>query len=144
MFKQLAPSVIEKMKEEGRVVLTVKNGWETSTELNSIPYKINLYIGNQVEHLFNCYLYLQKHGSTILISNIIPSSSVGTQKNIIDGYLYLAIDGLIKFAKTNKKNRIIVDTYIECAADHLPHYGFKLFRGADSPTKSIKGILILK
>lgn len=144
MFKQLAPAIVEKMKEDGRVVLTVKNGWEATTELNSIPYKINLYIGNKVEHLFDCYLYIQKHGSTILISNITPSPSVGAQKNVIDCYFYLAVDGLIKFAKTYKKNRIIVDTDIECAADHLPHYGFKLFREPDSVTKSIKGMLILK
>jgi hypothetical protein len=142
MFKQLSPSVIEKMKKDGRIILTIKSGWERVTTMSAAPYKINLYIGRQMEHLFNCYL--QMYGSTVVVSNIEPSLQATTQKGILDGYLYLAIDGLIKFAKTHDKKRMIVDTTIKCAADHLPHYGFKLFSETDYPTNSIKGILLLK
>ncbi len=141
MFKQLSQSVIEKMKEDGRIMLTVKRGWETATSTNPIPYKINLFIDNQLEHLFNCYL--QIYDSAVIISDIIPTPYVSHQKNLIDGYLYIAIDGLVKFAKRQKKKRVVVDTNISCAADHLPHYGFKLFTEEDFPTKSIKGMLTL-
>jgi len=142
MFKQLSPAIIEKMKEDGRVILTVKKGWETATSIHAIPYKINLYIGNNMEHLFDCYL--QIYGSTIVISDIRSSSIIADKKNLVDGYLYLAINGLMKFAKAHDKNRMIVDTEIKYAADHLPHYGFKLISETDCPTKSIKGIIVLK
>ena len=129
------------MKTDGRIVLTVKTGWEMASKMESLPYKINLYMENQTEHLFDCYL--QAYGNTIMVSNITPASSISAQKNIIDCYLYLTIDGLIKFAKMHEKSRIIVNTDLKCAADHLPHYGFKLF-GAEPTYKSIKGILLLK
>ena len=132
---------MEKMRKDGRIILTTKNGWEKATSMNSVPYKINLLLGNQMEHLFNCYL--QMYGFTIVISNIEPSFSITTQKSMVDGYLDIAIDGIIKFTRLHGKNRIIVDTKIKYAADHLPHYGFKLFSGADYPTNSIKGILRL-
>lgn len=142
MFKQLSPSVTEELKVDGRVVLTVKSGWETASMINSIPYKINLYIGTDVEHMFNCYL--QDYSSTLLASNITPAPAIAAQKSIIDSYLYLAIDGLIHFAKMHDKNRVIVDTTIKCAADHLPHYGFKLFSETTDNINSIQGILSLK
>lgn len=142
MFKQLSQSVVEKLRNDSRVVLTIKKGWETSTTINSIPYKINLYMGTDVEHMFDCYLL--EYGSTLLISNITPAYSIGTQKNIIDSYLYLAIDGLIQFAKMSKKDRVIVSTTIKCAADHLPHYGFKLIYETNDNTNSIQGFLLLK
>jgi hypothetical protein len=142
MFKQLSPSVTEELKGDGRVVLTVKGGWETATMINSIPYKINLYIRTNVEHMFNCYL--QDYSSTLLISNITPAPAIAAQKSIIDSYLYIAINGLIQFAKMRDKNRVIVDTTIKCAADHLPHYGFKLFSETTDNTNSIQGILSLK
>ena len=141
MFKQLSPSIMEKMKTDGRIVLTVKSGWETATEMDALPYKINLYMKNETEHLFNCYL--QINVSTIAATNITPSSSISGQKNIIDCCLYLAIDGLVKFAKIHRKNRIIIDTNLRCAADHLPHYGFELFE-TDTTNRSIKGTLLLK
>lgn len=141
MFKQLAPSVVEEMRKDGRIILTAKNGWEKLTSTNSVPYKINLQLGCQMEHLFNCYLQIYDH--TIVVSNIESSPSITTQKGMVDGYLDLAIDGIIKFTRLCGKNRIIVDTDIKCAADHLPHYGFKLFSGTGYSTKSIKGILRL-
>ena len=141
MFKQLAPSVIEEMKTDGRIILTVKPGWERATELNAIPYKINICIGTQMEHIFNCYLYLG--AKTVMISDIEPSSLIADEKGLVDCYINLAIDGIIKFAKMQKKSTVIIDSCIQCIADHLPDYGFKMMNIRDF-TKSIKGVLTLR
>jgi len=141
MFKQLAPSVIEKMKTDGRIILTVEPGWEMASELHAIPYKINICIGTHMEHIFNCYLYL--HTKTIMVSDIKPSSLIADKKNLVDCYIDLAINGIIKFAKMQKKSTIVIDSCIQCIADHLPSYGFKILNIRDY-TKSIKGSLTLK
>jgi len=141
MFKQLAPSVIEELKTDGRIILTVKPGWEKATELHAIPYKINICIETQMEHIFNCYLYLDV--KTVMISDIEPSSLIADKKSLVDSYIGLAIDGIIKFAKMQKKSTIIIDSHIQCIADHLPDYGFKIMNIRDF-TKSIKGVLTLR
>ena len=141
MFKQLAPSIVEEMRRDGKIVLTVKHGWETSSEMHAIPYKINMCIGDQLEHLFSCYLY--SHTNTIAISCIYPSPLIADKKNLIDGYLDLAIDGIIRFTKLNEKRRVIIDSDIKCIVDHLLHYRFKIV-DIKNNAKSIMGILTLK
>lgn len=141
MFKQLAPSAVEKMRTEGRIILTVQTGWEASTNMCAIPYKINICIGDQLDHIFNCYLFL--HQKTLVISDITSVSTITADKKVVDGYLDLAIDGIIKFAKIQNATRIIVDSYIKCMADHLPNYGFKIIK-TKGDIRTIKGILLLK
>jgi hypothetical protein len=141
MFKQLSPSAVEKMRAEGKIMLTVLTGWEMVTTLHAVPFKINMCIGNQLDHIFNCYLY--SHAKTIVISDIEPSSAIVGKKRVIDGYLDLAIDGIVKYAKMQNAARVLVDSRIKCLADHLPQYGFKIIEVEDN-TKSIKGILTLK
>ena len=142
MFKQLSQPVVEKMKTDGRIMLTVKNGWETATSFNPIPYRINLCIENRIEHLFNCYL--QIYDTAIIVSDVVLPTDTSLPKSIVDSHLYLAIDGLIKFTKMQKKEMVIIETTLKYAADHLPHYGFKLFSKEYYSTNSIKGILSLR
>ena len=122
MYRTLAPSVLKEMEECGNVVLTVKPGWEQVNQWSSKPSYISYCIGTRREHIFTCYM--SQENTTIQITNMEATKLIANNKALIDAYMYVTLKELIDFAETQQVKRLIVDSFISSAADHMLDLGF--------------------
>lgn len=122
MYKSFSQSVLEEMEERGGILLTIKPGWEQSTEWCAQPFFISYCMGLQREHIFSCYL--SKENGAIQIVNLEATELIKDKKSLVDAYMYVTLKGLIKHAKNMGATRLIVDSYIPATADHMLDLGF--------------------
>ncbi len=135
MYKAFSPSVLKEMMERGNVLLTVKPGWEGSTPWNPCPSFISYCIGTNREHIFTCY---SSQESTVMqITNIEATKLISDKKSLVDAYMYVALKGLLDIAEDKEVKRLIIDSFISSAADHMLDLGFYITpKGAFSSTGS--------
>jgi len=124
MYKALSPSVLEEMEERGDIVVTIKNGWDQGVRWSTKPHNISYCIGTSLERIFTCYI--SKESATVQITNIEPTKLISANKGLIDAYMYVALKGLMKFAKELNTRRLIIDSYIPASADYMLDLGFSV------------------
>ena len=117
MYKAFAPEIIKKMEENGSIVITIKPGWEHVGNWACAPSNISYWLGSQRERIFTCYL--SRESSTVQITNVAATRLIADKKGLVDAYMYLALKGMIEFAKTAGVKRLIVDSFIPALADHM-------------------------
>jgi len=124
MYKPLSDEVMRQLEDVGDVVITIKPGWETSGQWTAKPAYINYYRGTMGERIFRCYY--DESGDTLSITHVEATKMIGDKKALVDGYLFVALKGLINHASSNGKKRLIVESYIPAIADHMLDLGFSL------------------
>ena len=122
MYKAFSPSVLEEMEERGDISLTVKSGWEHANKWTAQPFFISYCIGSEREHIFSCYF--SQESTVIQITNIEPTKLIADKKALVDAYMYITLKGLIGYAENAGVSRLIIDSYISAAADHMLDLGF--------------------
>lgn len=137
MYKSLSPSVLEEMTKRGSAVITVKGGWETTSAWVSIPGFITYCLGDNREHIFRCYM--SRETNTIQITNVEATKLIADKKSLVDAYMYVALKGVIKFAESMRVKRLIFDSYIPSAADHMIDLGFRITsKGLSGGSRGLK------
>ena len=139
MYKQLKLSAVKELEESGLIVLTIKDGWEHSGVRQALPYNINYQIGVDSERIFSCYVHM--YGETIEVTNIEPTSIISDHKNLVDAYLGIAIQGVIDYAESMGRSRIIVSSCITSAPEHMADKGFTLVPKGLFPANVTQGLL---
>jgi hypothetical protein len=122
MYKSLSSSILKEMLDRGRITVTIKTGWETACSWASMPSYITYCLGGRREHIFS--FYLTRGPNTIQMINVESTKLISDKKPLVDAYMYVALRGVIDFAKSLKAKRFIFDSYIPSAADHMLDLGF--------------------
>ena len=60
------------------------------------------------------------------ITNVVATKLIADKKGLVDAYTYIALKGMIEFAKNMKSQRIIVDSYIPSLADYMLDFEFHI------------------
>ena len=137
MYKSLSKSVLEEMTERGNTVVTIKAGWEMSSAWMSIPGYITYCLGGNREHIFRCYV--SREHNTIQITNVEATKLISDKKSLVDAYMYVALKGVVKFAENLRAKRLIFDSYIPAAADHMIDLGFRITsKGLSGGSRGLK------
>lgn len=135
MYKAFSPSVLKEMTERGNILLTIKPGWEQATPWNASPSFISYCMGTNREHIFTCYF--SQESTVMQVTNIEATKLISDKKSLVDAYMYVALKGLVELAENKKVQRLIVDSFISAAADHMLDLGFYITpKGAFSSTGS--------
>jgi len=135
MYKSLSPYVVREMDERGHILLTTKAGWENNW--CAMPSHISYNIGTESEHIFRCY-FSQQMGA-IQITNVEATDLISDNKALVDAYMYIAIKGMVDFAGTFKVKRLVFDSFIPAAADHMLDLGFYITaKGLDGGSRGYK------
>lgn len=123
MYKAFAPSVVKELEERGNIIVTIKSGWEQDDGgWLCKPCFVTYCIGSALEHIFSSYL--SNEMNTVQFANIEATEVISGNKPLVDAYMYVALKGLIEFAKNLKKKRLVIDSYIPAVADHMLDLGF--------------------
>ncbi len=124
MYQALPDSILEKMRDEGRVDVKIKKGWETAgpSSWQSIPHDISYGYGDYQEKVFTCYISVD--GNTAQITNIEPTEIIKDKRKLVDAYMYVVIYGLIGYCKVIGKKRLIIDSWEPSVIDHMVDHGF--------------------
>jgi len=122
MYRALSPSVLEEMTERGNILLTIKPGWEQGTPWTASPSFVSYCIGTNQEHIFTCYS--SRENTVMQVTNMEATKLISDKKSLVDAYMYVALKGLIDLAKDREVKRLIVDSFIPSAADHMLDLGF--------------------
>ena len=144
MYKAFSPSIIEEMEERGNIVITVKPGWEQTQPWSSKPSYISYWLGTHHERIFSCYVAQEKTAAVVQVTNMEATKLISDKKALVDAYMYITLKGLIEYAKSAEAERLIVDSYIPAAADHMLDLGFYItpkgsLAGGSRGCKTIKG-----
>jgi len=108
------------MEELGHIIITAKNGWENVWNMQPSFISYNIDIAS--ERIFSCYY--SKSGNQVQITNLEALKLISDDKAMVDAYLFLAIKGLIRFTNNIGAKRLVVDSFIPAAADHMLDLGF--------------------
>jgi len=122
MYRAFSPTVLKEMEDRGNILVTVKPGWEGGGEWISKPSFISYCIGTGREHIFTCYL--SQESKSIQISNMEATKLISDKKALVDAYMYVALKGLVKFARSLNARRLLVDSFIPATADYMLDLGF--------------------
>jgi len=122
MYKAFGPAVLAEMEERGNILITVKPGWEGGGDWISKPSYISYCMGTNREHIFTCYL--SQESKSIQIANMEATKLISDRKGLVDAYVYVALKGLVKFAKSLNASRLLVDSFIPATADYMLDLGF--------------------
>ena len=137
MYKSLSASVLKEMTERGNTTITIKAGWETSSAWVSIPGFITYCLGGNLEHIFRCYM--SREHDSIQITNVEPTELIADKKALVDAYMYVALKGVVKFAEDMRVKRLIFDSYVPAAADHMIDLGFRITsKGLSGGSRGLK------
>ena len=137
MYKSLSTSVLREMEERGDILVTIKPGWEQSGGWQAKPSFISYAVGYDREHIFGCY-FMQEN-NTIQISDVEPTKLISNEKSLVDAYIYITLKGLIEFANNLGAKRLIFDSLIPAAADHMLDLGFNITsKGISGGTRGCK------
>ncbi len=139
MYKQLKQSAIKELEESGFVILTIKEGWKHGSVRSSLPYNINYQIGIDSERIFRCYVHI--YGETIEVTDIEPAPIISGHKNLVDAYLGITVQGIIDYAKSLSRSRIIISSCIPSTSEHLAGKGFTLVPKGSFPARVTQGLL---
>ena len=122
MYKAFGPAVLAEMEERGNILITVKPGWEAGGDWISKPSFISYCIGTNREHIFTCYI--SQESKAVQISNMEATKLISDKKALVDAYVYVALKGLVGFARSLDARRLLVDSFIPAAADYMLDLGF--------------------
>lgn len=125
MYKACSPTILEDMEKNGKIIISIKEGYEMSGAWTAKPINIFYYIGNIKERIFECYYH--ERNKVVQITNIKPTQLIADQSNLVDGYMYIVLKGLIEFAKSTNAKKIIVDSKISSITDHMLDLNFESF-----------------
>lgn len=137
MYKAFSPSVLKEMEEHGNILITVKSGWEQTNKWSAKPSYVSYCIGAKREHIFSCYM--SQETNTIQITNMKATRLISDKKALIDAYMYIALKGLIEFARDTGVERLIVDSPISAAADYMLDLGFYVMPKGKFSTSGSRG-----
>lgn len=139
MYKQLSSTAVKELEESGCIILTIKAGWEPGSVRQALPYNINYQIGVDLERIFRCYLHIYEE--TVEVTNVEPAPMISDQENLVDAYLGIAIQGIVKYAKSLSKSHVVISSRIPSAAEHLADKGFTLVPRGLFPARVVQGFL---
>lgn len=124
MYKSFSPGVLKEMKNRGEIIITIRPGWENAAQWSYIPGFISYCIGQNREHIFSCYI--SKDTETVQLTNIVPTKLINENKSLIDAYMYVAIKGLMELTEGMGAKRLVIDSLLPAAADHMLDAGFSV------------------
>lgn len=140
MYKSFSPKILEEMKERGDILVTIKRGWEDTGGWDAKPSFISYTIGHDREHIFRCYF--MRENDVVQISDVEPTELISGKKALVDAYMYITLNGLIEFANSLGAKRLIFDSFVPAAADHMLDLGFNVtskgISGGSRGCKSLK------
>jgi hypothetical protein len=140
MYKPLSPSVLKELEEQGLAMYVPEGETKAWTPT---PHRVYFMIGIEREHIFDCSIL--EYDNTIHIANVETADFLKKEeRGLIEAYLYLAIKGAIRQAKSSIKDKdgvkLIFDSYISSTPECLANLGFDI-----SPsTTPYRGYLELK
>ena len=132
MYKTLSPETLKEMEERGHIMVSFKEGWETCSPWSSKPAYLYYCLGSERERIFTCYI--STADATTQITNLEATKVISGEKALVDAYMYVALKGLIRFARNNQSRRLVIDSYISATADYMLDMGFRITAIGSAPS----------
>jgi hypothetical protein len=145
MYREIEKSQAVSLAKSVEMKFVVKAGWEGAvTNLwSSIPCHLIGVLGFEQQLLFSCYH--SSYDGNMDITNLEPSEWLNKQeKGLIDFYLKMAIETILKHAKTNITNRLLISTEISSAFEHFVDLGFVILPKNPYSSFSVQGYINLR
>lgn len=133
MFNSLRKSDADKLRADINMSLVTKEGWSDvsmMTTWHSIPSYILGCVGTERQILFSCYSSMYDKNLDVTLIEPAPSL-MKMGKSYTDFYLGIAIEDLQRFAKSGDFRRILLETYLPSAYDHLLDHNFVVLPRTD-------------
>jgi hypothetical protein len=145
MFQEMRNSDVRALRDAAVLSMVVDEGQEYAALQStwiSISSRIVANISGIREEIFSCQH--SRYENNMDVSNIEPYGRLRNQdKGTKDLYLRLAIEFLIREAKSQGKARLLISTYMLNAYDHFLELGFKIVPKGTFSTSSAQGYMKL-